>query len=173
MTESTQEALRHFKPSRLKDWDVRCFTAMADLPRGDRMALMMVLIAAMGSKAGPLRAPRFGDNAIIKMDRTIWSRYTNKNNATTVEGVQIMTVDQLNHLLGWLVNAIDATDDEYKALVNTVNAWISRDETQLGLHVEKQVEGLKQTGPTDISEFTDDIAAADERKKRAATLVKE
>lgn len=163
--EQAQDTLRKFKPARLKDWDVRAFTALHALASGDRLALAMILISAMGSKAGPLRAPRFGENAIITKERTIKTRYINARNFDC-GAREVMTVDQLNRYLSWLINAIDATDEEYKAIVNLVNGWISRDETQIGLHVEKQRTGLDN--PTDLSEFKDDIAIAEERQRKAA-----
>ncbi len=156
------DALRHFKPERLKDWDTRAFYALHDLPSGDRVALAMILIAALGSKAGPLRAPRFGDNAVITKDRKIRTRYTDRNNRDCGER-DVMTVDQCNMLLSWVLEAISATDAEYHAVVNTVNAWISRDETQMGLHIERQRSAIEEA-PPDVDAIMQDVQE-DERRK--------
>ena len=165
-------ALRHFKPERLKDWDTRAFFAMHDLPSGDRMALAMLLIAAMGTKAGRgLRVPRFGDNGIITKERKIRTRYIDRRNVDCGER-DVMTVDQCNHLLSWLMDAIQATDDDYKAIVNTVNAWISRDETQVGLHVERQRASIEEN-PPDLSGLEDDIAASEAKKAERDAKAKE
>lgn len=155
------ETLQHLKLDRLKAWEVRAIMATSELPRDDRMIVQMLLCAAIGAKTGPLRCPRFGINGMIDKGRNVWTQYTTPL-GQDIGPTRVMSVDDLNRYLGWLVNAIDATEEEYKALVNTVSTWITRDETKIGLHVEQQRAALEKPIDPLTSQEIDDIAASDE-----------
>lgn len=145
------------KPAIRDLWQARWIAACAQLPRDDRIFMLMLLCAIDARASGGVRAPRLGDNGMIKLDRTVWTRYTNARNQTTPAAVQICTVDQLNRHLGWMVEAISATDAEYRAIVDKVATWISRDETQLGLHVDRQVAATEEQRGTDLTPVLDEL----------------
>lgn len=151
---------RHTTDAKLGTWPARCVMATADLPSDDRAIVLMLLCAVLGAATGPLRSPRFGANAIIKKGPppALWTQYTSYL-GESAGPIKVLTVDQLNRYLGWLVKAIDATDDEYQAIVNKFASWISRDETQIGLHVERQRANLDKS--PDLSGVMEDVAKAD------------
>lgn len=152
-----QDAWMRAKPAIRDTWQGRWIAACAELPRGDRIFNLMLLCAIDAKASGGARYPAFGDNALIKADRTVWTRYTNKDAYTTVNAVQLCTVDQLNKYLGWMMEAIHATDAEYTEIVNRVATWISRDETQIGLHVERQRAAVEAGKDEDLTPVFDEL----------------
>lgn len=163
--ENIRNIVRQMSDAKLSRWDVRCFIAIGSLTvdAEDRTLLSLILRAALGIKGpgvGLTFVPHLGENAIINIRREVWSRYTDERKDAPA---MVCTVDELNHALGWLLEAIEATEQEYKAIVGVVNAWISRDDTQLGVHVERQRANLEQ--PTVIPEdVLKDVADADAKK---------
>lgn len=118
----------------------------------------MVIAAAYGKvqvPGGMIRVPSLGDNSRIDKDRNLWSRFTDSDPADHRRAKDygermVCTVDDLNRGLGWLLRQIDATDAEYTELVNKINAWVARDETQVGIHAERMRDSLTPAGKSEV-----------------------
>lgn len=145
-------ALSRLKPELLPKWETRAFTALGYLGTScplDSTILLLILLAAFGpgkikSPAGTIRVPALGDSAIIKLDGKLYSRFVDR--AGKDHGVrEVCTVSDLNRGLSWLIKEIDATDLERQGLLNIINSWVARDETALGVHVEKMRSTLPST----------------------------
>lgn len=147
---SLDNVLSRMTAEKLAIWETRAFTVIgylkSSVPGCGGAILHMILRAALGHKGpapGLTWTSHLGENAMIDKDRRVLSRYTDDDG--TEMGVRVVcTVDELNSALGWLMEAIYATDTEYKAIVAKINAWIARDETQIGLHVERQRAALDE-----------------------------
>lgn len=128
-------------------WDTRAFTAIAYSlnPPIDRTIIHMLIRAAWGYKGpapGQTWYPHLGENAMIDKERQVWSRMFYDEKDVGVARI-VCSVDDLNATLGWLLSETSASDAEYTAVVNKFNAWIARDETQMGIHVERQREAIR------------------------------
>lgn len=152
-------AVRHTSEDQLQSWKARMWIAIATqkhfVPGCGAIKLHMIMRAATNYKS-PLETKRglrfthFGSNAVVKLDRTLHAVYTDQSGFEW-QDFFVCSVDDLNRALGWLVDNIEATDLEYTAIVNTVSGWISRDETQLGLDVERKRSELEAAQSQDLT----------------------
>lgn len=135
------------KPEVAKAWPARALIALhsPEVP-GNKLILLMIILAALGQNyvGARVRVPRLGDNAVIKLDRKVYSQFTDTDGDHGA--IEVCTVDELNRQLGWLIREIGSDDAERELIVNKINAWIARDETGLALHVEKMRSTLDSQG---------------------------
>jgi hypothetical protein len=125
-------------------WETRAIFALRFAPGCpmDTSRLVAILVAALGPasvlgelKPGTIRLNALGDNAKITLERKVISRHV--FSGKDMGEREVCTVDDLNRGLGWIMKQIDATDEEYTTIVNKIAGWIARDESQIGLHVER------------------------------------
>jgi hypothetical protein len=149
MTESRDifRVAQSLKPEVAKTWEARALIALhsPEVP-GNKLVFLMIILAALGQNHyhGRVRVPRLGDNAMIKLDHKVYSQFTDADGDHGT--IEVCTVDALNRQLGWLIRELGSDDAEREAIVNKINAWISRDETGLALHVEKMRASLDSQG---------------------------
>lgn len=147
MADSLLRLVDSLKPEVRKDLGIQAILATHSpgCP-GNVRILRMVLFAAWGKNffKGAIVVPSFGDNAVIKLDRKVYTKFT--KDGETYKAGPICTVDELNAQLAWLIHELNSDDKERELIVNKINAWISRDETGLALHVEKMRSTLDESG---------------------------
>lgn len=152
------EALRHTSGEQLRTWQARFLTVLrgGGVPGCGHLKLLLIYMAAINymspaEKAGLGRVvPHLGSNGLIKADRTLHSVLTDRHGIDHPDW-QVCTVDDLLRALGYCIKMMDASDQEYKELVNTIAGWISRDETQLFKDVERKRAELDDAKNTDLS----------------------
>lgn len=166
MTASPEQVARELKREVAASWEARALLAAGRMSNPlPNPVLLLILAAALGPGAiGPgIRLTSFGNNAIIKKDRWLYSKVqfgqqTPLGDRYVDAGEhRICAVDDLNRALQWLSRTIDATDAEHLAIINKINGWIARDETQIGLHVERQRESLDTAKDIDLSDVEQEL----------------
>ncbi|MGE0576126.1 hypothetical protein [Reyranella sp.] len=134
---------------KLATWQARAFIAVQDpalrgqCPGCGFRILRLVLRAALNmhtSIPGKIEVPTLGDNAIISLTGSVWTRWTDER---VSEPRPICTADELTAAVAWLFVVIDATAKEQEEILNTMHAWISRDERKMSEHIERQRESWK------------------------------
>lgn len=150
------EAVERTTPETNATWYARSLVALRGLGLAcpmDRTRLALILLAAGGPTwdhipPGQIRALALGDNAIITLDRKLKSKYI--QDGRDYGELEVCTVDELCRGLEWLLKQINGTDADYKAMTQKINSWISRDESNMGLHVERMREAMNADGTAKI-----------------------
>lgn len=92
---------------------------------GNKTAMGCVILAALG-KGIQLR-PRFAFKAKITKDGVIAAHILRKNDELVLDA-HICRVPEMIKKLRELANACNLSDDDYRALFQTVRNWIAKDE---------------------------------------------